>query len=75
MLWALPLPVPLQVHSTVSSVLVPSDTTMQSTDDVYSWLGGLLQVSQTCCLACPGRATAGTASCPTDCAYAVTQGR
>lgn len=33
-----------QVHSTISSVVVPASTTMQSQADVYGWLQNLLQV-------------------------------
>ncbi len=34
-----------QVHATMNDVLVPSATTMSSTDDVYAWLKNLLQVN------------------------------
>lgn len=34
-----------QVHSTIASVVVPGNTVLQSTDDVYTWLQGLLAVS------------------------------
>jgi hypothetical protein len=33
------------VHSTIASVVLPGSDTLQSTDDVYSWLQNLLQVS------------------------------
>lgn len=33
-----------KVHSTIASVVVPESTVLQSVDDVYSWLQGLLQV-------------------------------
>jgi hypothetical protein len=34
------------VHSTIASVVLPGSSTLQSTDEVYSWLQNLLQVSQ-----------------------------
>lgn len=34
-----------KVHATLSDVLVPSDTVMGSTDDVYKWIEDLLNVS------------------------------
>jgi hypothetical protein len=33
-----------KVHDTIDSVVVPKSTSMQSTDDVYTWLDGLLTV-------------------------------
>lgn len=33
-----------KVHSTVESVVLPSDSVMQNTDEVYSWLNNLLTV-------------------------------
>lgn len=47
-----------KVYNTIESLVVPETKTMQSTDDVYSWLQGLLQVRRrgTLCLhGCPGR--------------------
>lgn len=35
-----------QVHSTIASVVLPQSDTLQSTNDIYSWLQGLLQVSK-----------------------------
>ncbi len=37
-----------KVYSTLSDVLVPSDNVMGSTDDVYSWLTGVLTVCELC---------------------------
>lgn len=39
-----------QVHSTIAAVVVPGNTVLQSTADVYSWLQGLLQVRAAVCL-------------------------
>ncbi len=35
-----------KVHNTVESVVLPADNVMQTTDEVYSWLDGLLTVSR-----------------------------
>jgi hypothetical protein len=46
-----------KVYNTIESVVVPETKTMQSTDDVYSWLQGLLEVrprSNLCRHGCPG---------------------
>eukprot|EP00879_Flechtneria_rotunda_P032401 GHRR01035602.1.p1 GENE.GHRR01035602.1~~GHRR01035602.1.p1 ORF type:complete len:274 (+),score=60.02 GHRR01035602.1:334-1155(+) len=40
-----------QVHSTIASIVVPGGTMLHSTDDIYSWLNGLMQsvwVDPTC---------------------------
>lgn len=37
-----------QVHSTIASVVLPANNILQSSNDVYTWLSGLLQVRGVC---------------------------
>jgi hypothetical protein len=41
-----------QVHSTIESVVAPKSLSMQSTEEVYSWLQQLLQVGGGDCRGC-----------------------